>query len=168
MLLISISLVLMGCAVTERPAIDRSPLTLAAPPTVQYLGTCEDERTLEQWMQPVTFHQREFLSTLLTLPGSARHDAYPRVERLAQLRDRLSAVPVPDCAATTHEAFVLVMSSIVDDMQRYINGEALDPADIVTMHEAAFVQAQGLLDTLYVELTGESLFAVSTSTPDVP
>lgn len=157
-ILAGVSLLLMGCAVSDRPAIDRPPLTLPAPPTALYQGSCAETLLLEQWMQPVTFQQREFAELLMTVGDQSPVDLYPQVERMAQLRDRISGLTVPDCAVPTQEAFVTVMSAVIAELQAYVNGEERDPAAITAEHQPAFADAQAMLNALYLDLTGESLF----------
>ena len=57
-----------GCALGEVSiATSLPPITLAAPPALQLVGTCEDTKTLENWLQITS----ELLSNFQTLMNTA-------------------------------------------------------------------------------------------------
>jgi hypothetical protein len=141
-----------GCAVSDKPAIDQTPLTLPAPPTPVYAGNCNEPSVLETWMQPVTFQQREFFN-LMQSAGEKSHDELAAdVERMAALRDQISALATPDCAVETQAAFLRVMTAVLDDLQAVVNGDSVDVAAIIAEHQADYSAAQAMLDVLFERL----------------
>ncbi|MDX1995624.1 MAG: hypothetical protein SF029_24790 [bacterium] len=145
-LMIALLLLVSGCAVQDRPALERPPLTLAAPPTAIIEGTCDDRAVLDNWLQAISFRQEEFLSLMQTTPGKTREEIYADVEAMAALRDLVNTEPVPDCGVEAQQALSEIMSRILVYFQAYVNGEPIDLAQVVNESLPDYTAAQALLD----------------------
>lgn|GEM_PF-3517225 len=141
-----------GCAVSDKPAIDQTPLTLPPPPTPVYAGSCDEPMVLETWMQPVTFQQREFFNLMQSAGEKSPAELVVDVEQMAALRDRISALATPDCAVETQAAFLNVMGAILDGFQVVVNSDSGDTATIIAEHQADYSAAQAMLDVLFEQL----------------
>ncbi len=123
---IIIGLILAGCAVNDEPSIDLPPLTLPPPLDSTFSGSCTDARLLETWLQTTSFQYDEFLELTNSAPNKTPDDLYADVERISALRSTVSLQAAPDCAAAAHIRLLGAMDALIPELQRYVNGEAVD------------------------------------------
>ncbi len=116
-----------GCALGEVSiATSLPPITLAPPPALQLVGTCEDTKTLETWLQITSELLTNFQILMNTAAVKNQAEIYGDVLNLAALRDSALSVETPDCAAETGIKLGDTMSQVVTVFQLFANGDAPD------------------------------------------
>ena len=153
---------LVACGNSDEPALDLPPLTLPAPPTPVFAGTCTDTSTLERWLQTIQFQQRDFVELMdsAVSGGRASEALYLNVEQMALLRNRISEEPAPDCAENLHREILGIMQEVLDGFQEYVNGDNRNLNSLVenghSRFNALLPQQTELLNRLDQQFQGQS------------
>lgn len=146
--------VLSACAVTDKPAIDLPPLTLSAPPTPVFEGSCDESRSLETWLQTVDFQERDFVQLMTGADRRSYEELYFDVEQMARLRDRVSATVAPDCAMEAHTLLLSLMAEVLDSYQASVNGDDVDLSEVIDEFTPQFENYEALQRALVQRLGG--------------
>jgi hypothetical protein len=149
-----------ACALQDAPAVPTAPpITLAAPPTLTFSGSCDLTPELDHWLQSTTFLASDFLTVVNDTAALDRSQMYESVLRLAALRDQTSLTPTPDCAQVVQELLNSAMNVAVDTFQAYSNGEAPDlgttVADVSNQIETVMAMQQELIARLEAQYRAE-------------
>lgn len=116
-----------GCAMGDvSNTTPLPPITLAPPPALKLVGTCDDTKTLETWLQVTTELRTNFQTLMNTAAVKEKVEVYGDVINLAALRDSAFAVETPDCAAETGIKLSDTMSQAVTAFQAFSNGDTSD------------------------------------------
>jgi hypothetical protein len=122
-----------GCAIGEvSNATSLPPITLAPPPALRLVGTCDDTKTLETWLQTTNDLRINFQTLMNTAAAKDKAAMYGDVINLAALRDSTFTVETPDCAAETGIKLSDTMSQAVTAFQSFANGDTPDLGNTIT------------------------------------
>ncbi len=138
--LLFIALFLGACALADSPDPTPTslPLLLTPPPEIIMSGSCEDSRTLEQWLQR-TYRVRdpfvEIMNAAIDKPRDAVHED---TRTMADYRYTLGNITAPDCAEQGHRFLIDATNIAVDTFRRYANGELADVHDELSEAERLF------------------------------
>lgn len=124
--LVGAVLVLAACASSQSQETPPPPLTLSAPPTSQFSGTCDITPELEAWLQTTTFMRDDFLQLLDSAANKHRSDAYMDVMTMVDTRDKVSGMTVPDCANEAQLLLLDAMNKAIEAFQTFVNGQSVD------------------------------------------
>lgn len=120
-----LALVLSACALGDVPAVSTPvPVTLPPPPTVVYAGDCTETDGLDTWAQASEFFVAQFLTEVNRAANQSQGELRDTVQLMARIRDEVSKVVTPDCAAEVQQLIVETMNSAVDSFQAFANGDA--------------------------------------------
>jgi hypothetical protein len=108
------------------------PMTLAPPPALNLVGTCDDTKTLETWLQITSELRTTFQTTMNMAAVKQMPEIYTDVINLAAMRDSAFAVATPDCASEVGIKLGDAMSQAVSSLQAFANGDAPDLGNVVT------------------------------------
>jgi len=146
---------LSACSIGDSPEAMMTqvpPVTLNPPPTTVFAGNCELTPDLNAWLQNSVFIRRDFLDSLygaaLMQPVEMRNE----VLRMASLRDQMSLLPAPDCAADAHLIMVAAMTQAVDAFQAFANGDSQSLGNTVVDVRAQIDTAIAIQDELTLRL----------------
>jgi hypothetical protein len=117
------------------------PLTLTAPPPVEYTGLCAETFPLENWLQISMRLVSDFQTALNSAGGLPATQVYELTLTMSALHNAAAAIPTPDCAAATQVILLDTFSQALVPFQAYSNGE---PADITP----TINQVNGLLEVV--------------------
>jgi hypothetical protein len=122
-----------GCALGEVSNVTPlPPITLAPPPALKLVGTCDDTKMLETWLQATSELRINFQTLMNTAAAKDKVAMYEDVINLAALRDSTFAVETPDCAAETGIKLSDSMSQAVTAFQSFTNGDTPDLGNTIT------------------------------------
>jgi hypothetical protein len=126
-LIVLFAFIASGCALGEASKVTSlPPITLAPPPALRLVGTCDDTKTLETWLQVTTELRTSFQTLMNTAAAKEKVEMYGDVINLAALRDSAFAVETPDCAAETSIKLGDTMDQAVTAFQAFSNGDNAD------------------------------------------
>ena len=134
--------ILSSCALgdTDNSAAP-APVTVLPPPALNFTGSCNNTKDLENWLQTTTFITTDFQTRLNAAAAKNRADAHPDLIYLISARDSAFLVAAPDCAADVHLLLTDTLSRAVLILQGYVNGDTSDIA-------SSLAEANGLLDQI--------------------
>lgn len=147
--------VLAGCALTDIKNTPVPPVTLKAPPELNFTGSCDNSRDLENWLQITTIILSEFRTKMSDTAVLKREETSPGLQRMVQLRDSVYLAATPDCG---HDAQVLLSDALnraVQAFQSYINGDLNDISGKVAEVSVALDQVAEMNAELTVRLQDE-------------
>lgn len=150
--LITACTLLTACAVSDKPAIERPPLTLEAPPPSVFTGVCDDTAMLEGWLQPVSFQWREFSALMDGASGKSADDLYFDVVRMVDLRNVMGAISVPDCAQALYPALMDALESVLVPFHAYANGESAEIDAVLNEVRPQFAEVDAQINALLQRL----------------
>jgi len=126
-LFILLSSIITACALGDvSNATPPPPITLAPPPALNLVGTCDETKTLENWLQVTSELRASFQTQMNATAAKSKAEMYADVLELAALRDSSFEVATPDCAAETGIKLSDAMSQTVTAFQMYVNGDTPD------------------------------------------
>ncbi len=127
-LLLFITLFLGACALTDSPEPSPTPLPLllTPPPEIVVSGSCDDSRTLEQWLQRTNRVRDPFVELMNAAVGKSRDAVHGDARTMADYRYALGNITAPDCAEQGHRFLIDATNIAVDAFRRYANGELAD------------------------------------------
>jgi len=124
--------ILTACALGDvSNATPLPPITLAPPPALNLVGTCDDTKTLENWLQVSTTLRDNFQTQMNAAAAKSKAEMSVDIPGLAALRDSSFEAATPDCAAEAGIKLSDTMSQAVTAFQRYVNGETPDLGNTV-------------------------------------
>src|SRR5689334_9838275 len=112
----SLSACALGDVVNTTPL---PPITLAPPPALNLIGSCDDVKALETWLQVSTELRENFQTQMNEAAAKSKNDMYGDVANLADLRDSGFSVATPDCAADAGLKLSDAMNQAVAVFQTY-------------------------------------------------
>ena len=125
---IALSSLLSACALGD-VVVNTTPLppiTLAPPPALNLVGSCDDTKALETWLQVSTELRENFQTQMNAAAAKNKNDMYADIVNMAALRDSSFGVATPDCAADAGMKLSDAMNQAVTAFQSYFNGDAPD------------------------------------------
>jgi hypothetical protein len=130
---ILVACITTGCALGEVSNVTPlPPITLAPPPALKLVGTCDDTKTLETWLQTTSELRINFQTLMNTAAAKDKVSMYEDVINLAALRDLAFAAEIPDCAAEAGIKLSDIMSQTVTAFQSFVNGDTPDLGNTIT------------------------------------
>jgi hypothetical protein len=139
--IIIVPLLLAACAMTDVSNTTPPPaLTLNAPPSLNFSGTCDQTKELEDWLQITTGLVTKFQTKMNEVAGMNRNDAYPPTLELVAMRDSSYSVMTPDCATDLELSLSDAMNRAVLALQEYVNGASSDISSAVAQANTQFDQ----------------------------
>lgn len=147
--------ILSACALTDVKSTPVSPVTLAPPPELNFTGSCDNFKDLENWLQISTRVLADFRTQMSDTAAMKREEAYPGLQRMVQLRDSVYLAATPDCG---HDAQVILSDAVnraVQAFQGYINGDAGDISGKVAEVSILFDQVAEMQAELTARLQAE-------------
>lgn len=154
-IILAACVLLTACAVSDKPAIERPPLTLEAPPPAVFNGLCDDTTVLEGWLQPVTLQWREFGALMDGAAGKSSDDLYFDVVRMVNLRNVMGAVGVPDCAQMLYPVLLETLESVLVPFHAYVNGESVDIDAVLNEVRPQFAEVDAQVNALLQRLEAQ-------------
>ncbi len=135
-------LLLAACAITDvtTSGTPPPPMTLSAPPNLNFTGTCDQTRNLEDWLQVTTQLVSDFQTKMNDTAGKNRGDAYQPTLQLVAMRDSAYGVATPDCAANIEVTLSNTMKQAVDTLQSFVNGSITDISGAIAQANTQFDQ----------------------------
>ena len=142
-------LLISACEVTDRPALELSPLVVSPVPDVVAGGSCDDSDVLEGWLQAISFQYRDFLTLMREGVVKSPDDLYTDVEQMLRLQNSIATTPVPDCASDARALLLDGMTMPLTQFVTYVNEtEAVDLSTVVAEAEADFQRYNDERDAL--------------------
>lgn len=141
----ALACLLSACALGD--VVDTTPLpplTLAPPPALNLVGSCDDTKTLETWLQVTSELRTNFQTQTNAAAAKPKNEMFSDVLNLAAMRDSSFSVETPDCAEETGMKLSDAMSQAVTALQTYVNGDVADLGNTV-------VEINALLDAVETE-----------------
>ncbi|MCB9451659.1 MAG: hypothetical protein H6672_09480 [Anaerolineaceae bacterium] len=122
--IILVVILLVACTVDEsgQPTLP-APITLTPPAAITVQGTCDENSTLERWLQTTSLALSDFIVTMNSTAAQERAGMSDSIYRLAALRDAVIAAAAPDCGIGVQERMVDAMNTVVTTLQGYFNGD---------------------------------------------
>jgi hypothetical protein len=148
-------IVLAACAIGDSPEAmltQRPPVTLNAPPTPIFEGSCDLTADLSSWLQNSVFIRRDFLDSMYGAALMNQLEMRNEVIRMAAWRDQLSTIPAPECAVEAHLILLGAMTQAVDAFQAFANGDSPDLGTTVVDVRAQIDTVTALQDSLTLQL----------------
>lgn len=110
---------------TPTPTIP-PPVTLTPAAEPAFVAGCTTD-DLENWGEQTDFLLRDFIAVLNQAENQDPAQVRITIQRIAELRDALLAVPAPEaCAAEAQHLAATLINTATDTLQRYANGEDAD------------------------------------------
>lgn len=152
------ALVWVALALTACGAADTAPpatATLPPPGQIIYVPGC-GTRDLENWLENTYFLTIEFVNVTNQGVSQPPEALGPIVQRLADLRDMVFAVPTPDeCAADTQRLITDMMSTTVTALQDFASGQEVDLNAMLAEVNTTVTAIQGLQSLLQQRLQAQ-------------
>ncbi|MEO8611872.1 MAG: hypothetical protein ABI690_28495 [Chloroflexota bacterium] len=97
------------------------PITLPPPPALNLVGSCDDTKALETWLQVSTELRENFQTQMNAAAAKSKNDMYGDIINLSALRDSGFGVATPDCAADAGMKLSDAMNLAVGAFQSFFN-----------------------------------------------
>lgn len=124
-------IMLSACALRDVPVTAPPVISLAPMVTPVFVGTCDDNKLLEAWLQSAGFGSSDFMEILEAAAALNRADSYESILQMIGRREQLSRIPVPDCAIEAHLLLIDALSKAVEVFVAYNNGDRADLGAII-------------------------------------
>ncbi len=125
------------------------PVTLSPPPTLDFVGNCDNTHELEAWLQTSSLLLTDFQTQMNAAASQTQSEVSTSVIQLAKLRDWVFAAKTPDCAVQLQTRLGDAMNKAVAALQTYANGGQNDVpgtvADVNNQLDAITADQQALI-----------------------
>lgn len=140
--LVVLPLLLAACALTDvnNSNTPPPPMTLSAPPSLNFSGNCDHTKDLEDWLQVTTQLVANFQTKMNEAAGKSRNDAYQPTLELVAMRDSAYVAVTPDCANDIELSLSDAMNRAVNTLQHFVNGDVTDIANSIAEINTQFDQ----------------------------
>lgn len=158
-LLLLTPVLLAACAIGDVASATTAPppLTIEAPPTIAFSGTCQNRSDLEVWLQITSFLVADFQTTMNTAVAKTPADAYTDVQYLIRLRDSAFQAVTPDCAVEAQNTLSDLMDKAVESFQGYVNGTTADITGTIADLNSQFDQVVAAQNQLLARMDAQIL-----------
>ncbi len=147
LILIVLAVLFSACDPAPEPTSTATvppPVTLTPPASPVFLAGCTTD-DLENWLEQTDFLLRDFVSVMNQAGRQEPIQVRATIQRLAQLRDALIAVPAPEgCASEAHILLLNLIYTATNSLQAYANGALTD----LSVMQGTIDQALGNLQTM--------------------
>ena len=157
--LLSLLLILAGCGIGD----DTRNVNVTALPTLHFdpvetlvvAESCDNTQALEAWLQVIDTHLLSYNDMLDTALDSTVFDMREDVMYMADLRAYAAGIPAPDCAADTQRNVIAAMTTTINLLTDYANGETGELVPLVEQSRQALGNVRPEVDALIERLDAQ-------------